>query len=113
MGMFDYYEPVPPIACANCGELLRNWQGKQGPCALLVWRQGHTKPVGGPAAEPGEEPTATRPQRFTLPESFEFYAFCECNHQTLACGTTEAGVWSRSEIVRTLDLARLRRYPAA
>jgi hypothetical protein len=109
MGMFDYYEPVPPIACPHCGAVLRDWQGKQGPCGLLAWRQGHSKPVGGPDPEPGQESNTTWLERFSLPDSFEFYSFCECNHQTLARGTTESGVWSHSEVTCILDLASLRK----
>jgi hypothetical protein len=36
MGMFDYYEPTPPIECPNRGESPSGWQGKEGPCALVI-----------------------------------------------------------------------------
>ena len=36
MGMFDYYEPVPPLDCPWCGEAFVTWQGYDGPCALFV-----------------------------------------------------------------------------
>ena len=39
MGMFDTYEPVPAIPCPTCGTPLSGWQGKDGPCELLTWRQ--------------------------------------------------------------------------
>ena len=45
MGMFDYYEPDPALACPVCRAPLAGWQGKDGPCALLVWRQGVASPV--------------------------------------------------------------------
>jgi hypothetical protein len=44
--MFDYYEPVPVLTCPKCGAELREWQGKDGPCALFVWRQHEPNPVG-------------------------------------------------------------------
>ena len=33
--MFDSYEPVPPVKCRNCDQVLTVWQGKDGPCVLL------------------------------------------------------------------------------
>ena len=45
MGMFDWYVPDPPLKCPVCGTLLERWQGKDGPCALLVWKQGEAVPV--------------------------------------------------------------------
>jgi hypothetical protein len=44
MGMFDSYVPQPMLKCPVCGEDLRDWQGKDGPCLLLVWRQGVRRP---------------------------------------------------------------------
>ena len=46
MSMFDGYIPDAPMHCPKCGKPLREWQGKDGPCSLLVWRQGRTQPVG-------------------------------------------------------------------
>jgi len=43
MGMFDHYEPVPPIVFQ--GIALSGWQGKDGPCELLIWRQHSGVPV--------------------------------------------------------------------
>ena len=45
MGLFDSYEPVPPLDCPVCGSPLDGWQGKDVPCALFFWRQGETAPV--------------------------------------------------------------------
>ena len=44
MGMFDHYEPVPPLEFQ--GEELSGWQGKDGPNNLLVWRQHCPSPLG-------------------------------------------------------------------
>lgn len=43
MGMFDHFEPVPPIEVD--GVVLSGWQGKAGPCALYIWRQGKASPI--------------------------------------------------------------------
>jgi hypothetical protein len=45
MGMFDYYEPDPPIECPKCGRGLSGWQGKDTHPALFVWRQGVAAPI--------------------------------------------------------------------
>jgi hypothetical protein len=44
MGMFDWYEPRQ-ISCPECGTALDRWQGKDGPCALFVWREGEASPI--------------------------------------------------------------------
>lgn len=44
MEMLDYYEPTPAIDCPACSEPLSGWQGKDGACALVVWRQGADRP---------------------------------------------------------------------
>ena len=43
MGMFDHYQPEPPLVFD--GVVLSGWQGKAGPCALYVWRQHSAAPV--------------------------------------------------------------------
>lgn len=45
MGMFDYYVPVPVLACPRCCAPLGAWQGKGGPCALLTWTQHERRPT--------------------------------------------------------------------
>ena len=106
MGLFDSYEPVPPIACPHCNAILRDWQGKQGPCVLVTWRQGEANPVRGPSPTVDEDPSWLL--RWALPETFEFYSFCDCNHETIARGTAQAGVWKHSEVIRTIDLDSIR-----
>jgi|GEM_PF-3728894 len=47
MGMFDYFEPEPPIDCLDpsCTGVLEGWQGKHDEgMALLLWRQGRLAP---------------------------------------------------------------------
>ncbi len=45
MGMFDHYIPVPDLSCAGCGGPLSDWQGKDGPCQLLIWTQMQPRPA--------------------------------------------------------------------
>jgi hypothetical protein len=89
MGMFDWYEPRPPLACPKSGAGLRGWQGKSGPCALLEWVQGDHTPsrqlVDDEAAvSPGER------EKFQLPEAFELYTKCDsCGVWVEAHGSSE------------------------
>ncbi len=45
MEMFDYYQPTEKIKCPKCGYQLKEWQGKDGHCALLVWQQNNKQAV--------------------------------------------------------------------
>ena len=105
MGMFDHYEPDPALSCPACGAKLGGWQGKDGPCALFVWRQGVPGPIG---QEVPEESRATDAfvQSVRLPDSFEIYTQC-CGGGffiTARC-VAPRGVWSRSEL-ETAETAR-------
>jgi hypothetical protein len=89
--MFDWYEPDPPIKCVSCEAIPTGWQGKEGPNALLVWRQGHRHPVQQRADDAllGKDLAA-----FELPEHFRFYVTCENGHDLLFEGRTTDGVWT-------------------
>lgn len=103
--MLDHFEPDPPLACPACGAELQGWQGKEGPCALLVWRQGHAAPVDQ------ELPDEIRgyPEvigALRLPEEFDIYTQC-CGDRffvTAHC-TAPEGVWSGAEL-ETAESAR-------
>lgn len=45
MGMLDYYQPRPDLSCPVCDASNLEWQGKDGPCALFLWEQGHAAPI--------------------------------------------------------------------
>lgn len=97
--MFDYYKPRPDIACPFCGKKLADWQGKDGPCALLVWTQGVAAPVDQAVSEDarlGPEALA----QFRLPNSFMIYTYCCGPHYPVeaSCLAPE-GVWSSLELV--------------
>lgn len=98
MGMFDHYEPFPALSCPVCGQPLSDWQGKDGPCALLVWRQGCASPVD--QAVPDEsraDPDVLRALR--LPVDFEIYTQC-CGGRFFVTAQCQApdGVWSRTKL---------------
>jgi hypothetical protein len=101
MSMFDWYQPVPQLSCPVCGRPLEEWQGKDGPCALFVWRQGVKHPID--QAIPDEEVRLDPEdwQRFTLPARFEIYTDCP-DHQLIEadCAGPDQ-VWS-STVVRPL-----------
>jgi len=90
LGMFDWYEPVPLIKCVSCEAVPADWQGKTGPNALLVWRQGHRHPVRQCA---DDALAGADLARFVLPERFRFYTTCENGHELLFEGRTSDGVW--------------------
>ncbi len=52
MGLFDYFEPDPPIGCLKCKSgVVRGWQCKHSEHALFLWRQGYISPVDQPIDE--------------------------------------------------------------
>jgi hypothetical protein len=97
--MFDYYEPRSAMTCPVCGKALEGWQGKDGPCALFVWREGMAAPVDHPVSEDVRlEPEALA--RARLPASFTIYTYC-CGspHAVEARCLAPDGVWSGTELV--------------
>jgi hypothetical protein len=109
MGMFDEYLPEPPIECPNCGLGHLKFQGKDGPCNLLVWRQGFATPVGVcDESEHSDEYFAT----CHLPQAFMAYGgTCEsCGFPAglEMHGSAREGVWTTStfdpELVGARDI---------
>ena len=39
MSMIDYYRTETAFVCPVCKTKLYEWQGKEGPCGLFVWRE--------------------------------------------------------------------------
>ena len=75
MGMFDDYIPEPPLTCRACSALLDGFQGKDGPCAMLVWGQGAATPVD----QRVDEDCKLAPEKihaFRLPSRFEIRTQC-------------------------------------
>ncbi len=99
MGMFDYYEPNPPLLCPVCRTALMEWQGKDGPCWLFLWRQGYPAPTEQRVdAESGIAIEGMEQER--LPDEFLIYSYdCDCPSPVEAVGKTHEGVWASTELV--------------
>jgi hypothetical protein len=97
MGMFDYYRPKPDVSCPVCGASDLNWQGKDGPRELFVWEQGHAAPVDQLVDDECKVPPQERATK-RLRSQFEIYAACRCPTLLDAIGTTEQGVWVKTEL---------------
>src|ERR1051325_7071406 len=97
MSMFDYYEPSPELVCPVCKSPLGNWQGKEGPCALLVWRQG----MKGPADQRADQDSKLSSEalrKCILPRTFELYSYDCPDHIVVASGTSKDGMWTSTVI---------------
>ena len=99
MGMLDSYLPDPPLNCPVCGAALSDWQGKDGDCGILVWRQGLAAPIE--QAVPDEVRIADAERlALRLPPTFGIYSdHCGCPFPVDAIGTCTDGVWVRSEVI--------------
>ncbi len=105
MGMFDYYIPDPPLRCPVCGSALDDWQGKDGPNALMVWQQGVAAPIDQAIDDEEVRLEPHRLAKFRLPQIFSIYLWCCGGRFDLEadCRTTD-GIWSCTELV-TADTA--------
>lgn len=103
MGLYDYYEPDPPIDCPKCGGQLSNWQGSDGRPALFVWRQG----IAAAIEQRVDSDCRVAPEelaQFRLPPEFWIYGGeCKCGYQfddsrfSVRC-TAPDGVWRTAEV---------------
>ncbi len=100
MGMFDHYIPDPPLCCPVCGSALDDWQGKDGPNALMVWRQGHTAPIDQAIEDEDIRLLSHQLAKFRLPPIFKIYEWCCGGHFALeaVCHTSD-GIWSSTELI--------------
>jgi hypothetical protein len=100
MGMFDHYIPDPPLDCPVCGNTLDDWQGKDGPSALMVWRQGAAAPIDQAIEDEDVRLEDHHLAKFRLPESFYIYEWCCGGHFALeaVCRTTD-GIWSHTKLI--------------
>jgi hypothetical protein len=99
VGMFDYYRPQSTLACPVCRKPLNEWQGNDGPCALLVWRQGVATPVDQLMSD-DVRLDAVALERFRLPATFTIYGYC-CGQRFRVeahCNSLD-GVWNSTELV--------------
>ncbi len=95
MSMFDWYRPTDNPKCPKCGAQLKDWQGKDGPCALFVWEQGQRNPIIQKVEDEELQWTDEEKCRFVLPDNFTIYSYDCPNHQpVVAKCTCIDGVWS-------------------
>ncbi|MCA9610432.1 MAG: hypothetical protein KC619_32775 [Myxococcales bacterium] len=93
MGMFDEYQPEPPLVCSACGEELSGWQSKDGPCALLVWREGRSSPVDQ-RADPECRLPMEELAKLGIDADVEIYTTCAgCRRHAEATAILVDGVW--------------------
>jgi predicted nucleic acid-binding Zn-ribbon protein len=108
MGMFDHYQPDPPLQCPHCGASLQHWQGKDASCALFLWVQGRAAPADQLVDEEIQADASVR-ERDRLPERFEIYTTCsKCSRWIDATGFTKNGVWSECAFGRHGSSASVR-----
>ena len=106
MGMFDEYIPDPPLRCPACGSALDVWQGKDGPNALMVWRQGIAEPIDQSIDDEEVKLEPEQLAKWRLPKQFTIYTFC-CGRRfpgrpsppVEAECYTSGETWSRTELV--------------
>src|SRR6185503_3776041 len=99
MGMFDYYQPQSVLACPVCGKPLGEWQGKDGPCGLFVWRQGVAAPIDQIVSDDARLESEAL-ARVRLPTSFSIYAYCCSDRYAVEARCSAPGnVWSDIELV--------------
>ncbi|MEZ4446324.1 MAG: hypothetical protein R3B72_45015 [Polyangiaceae bacterium] len=98
--MYDTFVPVPGLLCPTCGAALPDFQGKDGPCLLLIWQQGIASPVGCDVDEISDLDEGARQswlETFSLPQRFTFYDRCEgCTEWVVFTGFCENGTWTES-----------------
>jgi|SRR3954469_19289873 hypothetical protein len=98
MGMFDHFEPVPPVKCPRCGAELRDWQGKEEGCNQYLWRQREAAPVAHVVDEQGKW-SRERLEALRLPApEFQIYAGCRCGYWALLVCTCADSVWTESRL---------------
>jgi hypothetical protein len=98
MGMFDEYIPRPPLSCPACGKILEGWQGKDGPCAVMIWRQGVATPIDQAIEDESVRLTDAERADFRLPEEFLIYTQCCASYFIEADCACNDNVWRRTEL---------------
>lgn len=97
MGMFDIYIPRPQILCPRCSQALSDWQGKNGPCALLVFEQGAFGATRQEIPDECKCLSAEQLRAFRLGEHFLIYTSC-CGYWYEAECTSHEGRWNESKL---------------
>ena len=99
MGMFDWYRPKGHRECPACGNPLPEWQGKDGPNALFVWREGTVHAVDQAASDDAKISPEMR-MRYRLPDTFLIYSYdCLAHKPIYATCKTSSEAWSETTIM--------------
>lgn len=99
--MFDWYEPVPALACPVCQSPLTEWQGKDAANLLYVWRQDQAAPVDWRVDDEVQIPGASAAAR--LPATFSIAAWDDAGHEVVAEGSAPDGIWTTTQVLAVLD----------
>jgi hypothetical protein len=95
MGMFDGYRPATQHCCPVCQRPLRQWQGKDGPCGLLVRIEGTPSPIDEVMNDDDIRSDLARLAPHVLPPRFLIYSYdCPEHHPIDAMGHAPDGLWS-------------------
>jgi hypothetical protein len=103
MGMFDYYEPKPPLACPKCGAVLEGWQGKEGWCGLFEWVQGLRGPVWEWDSETHKPIPESERAKITLTEDWIIDTGCCCGTSVDAIASFKDGIWTHTNFLAPLE----------
>ena len=100
MSMFDSYFPDPPLRRPVCGTRLTGWQGKDGPNALMSWRQGVGAPIDQDIDDGDVKLASDELAKVRLPEQFTIYAPC-CGGRFFVEAICQCadGTWTSTELV--------------
>src|SRR5688572_2095513 len=109
MGFFDWYEPIPELACPVCRKPLHEWQGKDGPNGLFLWRQGRAAPVDQLIDEDDVKLCPEDISIRRLPPNFTIYSYdCGCPFPVEALCSVHNESWSSTEIVNQTNAVQKR-----
>lgn len=106
MGLFDWYLPTDNLRCPVCEALIGEWQGKDGPCALLVWKQGMREPIEYRGCEhlPSNPRGSEAPG---LPEEFVIYSYdCGCPFPVEAICKCKEDIWTSTDLVTAKNITQ-------
>src|SRR5262245_35384021 len=98
MGMFDWYTPKGDLRCPRCGTALREWQGKAGANALVVWTEGEAAPVDQ-RIDFGSALSSEQRSGLRLPATFNIHSYdCPTHRPVAARCRVESGVWCETVV---------------
>ncbi len=97
MGTYHDYIVAPDLFCPKCSKPMAGWQGTDGPCRLVRWKQGEITP----AHYHPETMSATDASALRLPREFTINGgSCQCSSGFAAlCRTDASGRWVTTEII--------------